>query len=133
MRPSAYRCMKFSRSAFTLVELVVVVLIVGILAAVAAPKMFDTSSRARESATKASLSVVRNAIEMYYSETGSYPEAGSIQDQLKPFVKGPFPQTQVGKKNNRVQAGTSPTGDAGWLYDNGTGNFWVNDSAYLEW
>jgi len=118
------------RRAFSLVELVVVVLIVGILAAVAAPKMFDTSTKARESATKASLSVVRNAIELYYSENGSYPSsATTLAANLQKYIKGPFPVSAYGKKDSSVLDGTAADGSTGWVYDKSTGNFWVNDAT----
>ena len=124
------------RRAFSLVELVVVVLIVGILAAVAAPKMFDTSTKARESATKASLSVVRNAIELYYSENAAYPTLVQLTDMqaangIKKFIKGPFPVSAYGNKTATVFEGTAAqtTPTAGWVYDPATGNFWVNDAT----
>ena len=41
-------CTKKRRGGFTLIELVVVVLVLGIIASVAAPKMFDTANDARE-------------------------------------------------------------------------------------
>ena len=53
------------RSGFSLVELVVVVLIMGIIAAVAAPRLFDKMTDARESASRASLGVLRGALELY--------------------------------------------------------------------
>lgn len=116
------------RRAFSLVELVVVVLIVGILAAVAAPKMFDTSTKARESATKASLSVVRNAIELYYSENASYPQnATTLATDLQKYLKGPFPVSAYGKKDASVVQGTKADASTGWVYDKDSGNFWVND------
>lgn len=127
------------RRAFSLVELVVVVLIVGILAAVAAPKMFDTSTKARESATKASLSVVRNAIELYYSENGAYPSAADLvdptKDMMRKFIKGPFPVSSYGKKDASVLAGTAAdSGTTGWVYDAATGSFWVNDTTnFSKW
>lgn len=126
------------RRAFSLVELVVVVLIVGILAAVAAPKMFDTSTKARESATKASLSVVRNAIELYYSENGAYPTATDLvdpnKDMMKKFIKGPFPVSAYGTKDATVNAGTTADGKSGWVYDPATGSFWVNDTTnFSKW
>ena len=130
------------RRAFSLVELVVVVLIVGILAAVAAPKMFDTSTKARESATKASLSVVRNAIELYYSEHNVYPTAVQLvevtkvsPDGMKNFIKGPFPVSSYGKKDASVLAGTAAdSGTTGWVYDAATGSFWVNDTTnFSKW
>lgn len=58
------------RSAFTLVELVVVIMILGILAGVAAPKLLNTSAAATENSLRTTLSVVRDAIELYAAQNG---------------------------------------------------------------
>jgi general secretion pathway protein G len=120
------------RRAFSLVELVVVVLIVGILAAVAAPRMFNTSNNARESATKASLSVVRNAIELYNSETGTYPPAATLATALAPYIKGPFPNSPY-TNTATVKAGNTSGGSEAWVYEASTGNFWVNTGNFANW
>ncbi|MBU0641582.1 MAG: prepilin-type N-terminal cleavage/methylation domain-containing protein [Planctomycetes bacterium] len=59
--------------AFSLVELIVVVVIIGILAAIAIPRFSRGASGAGGSGIKANLSVLRNAIELYYYEHGDYP------------------------------------------------------------
>lgn len=70
---------KRRRTGFTLVELVVVVLILGILAAIAAPKVFRGSDDAAEAALRQNLAVIRDAIELYALEHGGrYP--GSTGD-----------------------------------------------------
>jgi general secretion pathway protein G len=131
------------RSAFSLVELVVVVLIIGILAAVAAPRMFDTAGDARDAATKASLGIVRDSVELYKSQNGTYPPAATFTTAIKPFIKGTFPKVQataVGatNQNNTVVSNTgnpitTPTGTAGWAYNETTGEFVINHTACLAW
>ncbi len=123
-----------ARRAFSLVELVVVVLIIGILAAVAAPKMFDTSTKAKESATKASLSIVRNAIELYNAENGTYPASSAVLPAaLANYIKGPFPKSPYANNTDTIKQGTASGGTEAWVYDPATGNFWVNTANFSNW
>lgn len=62
-----------TRHAFSLVELVIVVTIIGMLASIAVPRMANASSGAKEAALQATLANVRKAIDVYYAEHGQYP------------------------------------------------------------
>lgn len=61
------------RAAFTLVELVMVVTIIGTIAAIAAPRMSGAASNSTRNALEASISHVRTAIDCYYAEHSRYP------------------------------------------------------------
>ena len=50
------------RRAFTLIELIAVIIVLAILAGVAVPKYFDYSTKAKESAAKATLGATRSAM-----------------------------------------------------------------------
>lgn len=60
-------------SAFTLVELLVVVAIIAILALIAVPNFLEASVRARASRARADLRVVAGALEAYAVDRGCYP------------------------------------------------------------
>ena len=61
------------RTGFTLIELLVVMAIVATLLAIAAPRYFDHLDRAREASVRQSLAVMRDAIDKFKGDTGSYP------------------------------------------------------------
>ena len=126
------------RRGFTLVELVVIILILGILAGVAAPKMFNTSANATDNGLKQTLGIVRDAIELYAAQNGGeFPPCTStgtdFREALKDYIRGPFPKCPVGPaKNNLVLpvTGATTTGAAepteGWAFNTGTGQFISN-------
>jgi len=61
------------KKAFTLVEILIVVTIIGILAAVVVPIFQDNVTKAREAAIKDTLRVLRNAIELYAVQHNDVP------------------------------------------------------------
>ena len=122
------------RVGFTLIELVVVVMIIGILVAIAAPKMLNITGEATDNSIRMSLNVVRDAIETYASQNGgSYPTDASdanFKIALKPYLRGVFPTSLVGTKDNTVTMSTddplAADGASGWMYNGTTGEFIIN-------
>jgi general secretion pathway protein G len=126
------------QKGFTLIELVVVVMILGILAAVAAPKLLNTSGTAADQGIKQTLGVVRDAIERYAAEhSGSVPADPTDLVTLN-YLRGSFPICPVGANNAQVAIDSSSTaatvhGDAsptkGWKYCTLDGTFICNSAA----
>jgi general secretion pathway protein G len=134
------RHLNHRRNAFTLVELVVVIMILGILAGIAAPKLLNTSKTATDNGLRQTLSIVRDAIELYAAEnSGNLPPCAnatsSLQDALQLYIRGSFPVCPVGTQDDDVTATTtSPiaadaTPATGWKYNTSTGEFICNSSA----
>jgi len=62
------------KKAFSLIELVIVIIILGIIAAIAIPRIGAANASAAESAVRANLASLRNAIDQYYIEhKNTYP------------------------------------------------------------
>ncbi len=129
------------RNAFTLVDLVVVIMILGILAAVAAPKLLSTSKVPTDNGLRQTLSIMRDAIELYAAENGgSLPPCAnattSLQDALDDYIRGTlFPKSPVGTMDRNVTATTTTpiaadaTPATGWKYNTSTGEFICNSAA----
>jgi general secretion pathway protein G len=132
-----------NRAAFTLVELVVVVMILGILAAVAAPRLLGTTDTASDNLARQTLSVirVRDAIEMYVADHhGALPGADGMEstfkNDVKPYLRGAeFPKCTVddSKFNDiwmmsggDVPGSTGAPGAPSWCYNYETGEFYIN-------
>lgn len=73
-----------SESGFTLLELIVVIAIVGILAAVAMPKLKDVPRKANEAVLKTNLHTLRDVIDQHYGDKGRYPAS------LEALVEGGY-------------------------------------------
>ncbi len=136
------------RHAFSLVELVIVIVIMGIIAAIAIPRLSRGARTAGGSALKGDLAALRNAIELYAAEhDGNYPGA-TIANQLTQFsnitgattsatknsgtgvVYGPylkeFPPLPVGTHKGSAAVEVVTTGNPpgattnGWWYNSAT-------------
>ena len=85
---------KFKSKGFTLVELLIVMVILGLLASIVAPRMFSKVDSAREGTAKAQMQVLATSLDSYRLDIGYYPK--SLNDLLTSTNKmwdGPyFPQ-----------------------------------------
>jgi general secretion pathway protein G len=125
-------------TGFTLIELVVVVMILGILAAVAAPKLLGTSSTAADNGLKETLGVVRDAIERYAAEHGGAlpgTDEATFKAALVPYLRV-FPKSPIATGTNAdavaiapTAGTTTPTGAQAWMYNKADGTFIANTTA----
>jgi type II secretion system protein G len=63
---------------FTIVELLIVIVIIGILAAITIVAYNGIQGRARDSARISDINAIRKALEVYKSFNGEYPEEGAV-------------------------------------------------------
>jgi prepilin-type N-terminal cleavage/methylation domain-containing protein len=67
-------CKNFRHSAFTLIELLIVVAIIAVLAAIAVPNFLEAQIRAKVARCKADMRTLATALESYHVDNGRYPE-----------------------------------------------------------
>ena len=62
------------KRGFTLVELLVVIVVLAVLAAIVLPKFMNSGTRSKESALKSDLKLLRNAVSLFQADTSAYPK-----------------------------------------------------------
>jgi len=63
-----------NQKGFTLMELMIVIVIIGVLAAVGVPAYKGYTDRAKKAACDAQIKTVKTAVGMYYADEGKYPD-----------------------------------------------------------
>ncbi len=71
---------------FTLVELLVVMVIIGLLAALVAPRLFPKLGKGKQAAAKAQIELIGQALDHYRLDTGHYP---TTEQGLNALVTNP--------------------------------------------
>lgn len=135
------------RRGFSLIELVVLILIVGVIASVAAPRMFESADDASNNSTRQTLAVIRNAIEIYRVKHSQFPpinDSTAFKDAIQPFLNGPISAPAcMPHGNSDIASDTSAGFDAApvssnpasWVYKATTGSFKLNstDAEHASW
>ena len=134
---------------FSLLEVVIVVAIIAILAAIGIPRMSRGSRGAGDSALRADLAVLRNAIDLYAAEhQGTYPTTSGIVNQLTQYtdssgavsaskttthIYGPYirdiPTLPVGSHKGDSGIADANAAGVGWIYVSTTGSIKSNTVA----
>ena len=131
---------------FSLIELVIVVVILGIIGAIAIPRMSRGAEAAADNGLVSDLAVLRSAIDLYQVEhEGAYPTADDINEQLTQYttlggtasttksttaIFGPYlrkvPALKVGSNKGNSTIAAANAAGVGWIYDVTTGEITAN-------
>jgi prepilin-type N-terminal cleavage/methylation domain-containing protein len=143
-----------ARGAFSLLELVVVIVIIGIVAAIAIPRMSSAAARSRVTSLRGTLATLNRATELYSTEhEGLHPaqdKTGAIDTNAAALVSRLLDKTDVfgqsgslfgpylysmpanpfnGLNTVRIDGAAAGAGTHGWRYDSALRSFAADDSA----
>jgi prepilin-type N-terminal cleavage/methylation domain-containing protein len=129
---------------FTLIELVIIIVVLGILASIAIPKYRNIVAESREAAARGALGAMRSGVSIYYANaavttgTATWPPldslgtVGVVMEQAIP--RNPYqdeanaPDSIVTGVTKGVVVGTR----GGWAYLESTGEIWLNTNTVGE-
>lgn len=140
---------KTMAKGFTLVEILIVVVILGILAAIVVPQFTNAADDARNGNVRTQTSTLENQIELYAAQNGgSYPTLAQLQADwgvlvtggfIKEMPKNPFSPAANNTDVTTMTAADSAAADAvaaagdgteGWFYDAATGFIRASGANY---
>jgi type II secretory pathway pseudopilin PulG len=138
-----------------MIELVIVVVIIGIIAAIAIPRLSRGTAAAADSSTAENLQLLRRSIDLFQTEhEGVLPSTSggiTLEDMLLKYtdvtatkvsatkdtangiIYGPYlrtiPPISVGERKGSNGIGTADAAGIGWIYDSTTGTITANASG----
>lgn len=150
--------MKRRDKGFTLVEILIVVIILGILAAIVIPQFTEASNDARISAMVSDLQTVRSQIELYkVQHLDQYPgtvngtwtianfvphltgmttpqgaTGGTLGPYLQKFPTNPFNSSNAVRDATGASDPNAASGAEGWWFNSTRGTFGINSTEYID-
>ena len=144
--------MSRTRNAFTLIEVLIVVVIMAVLAATVVPQFTDATADAKSNTAFFNLNTLRSQVELYKAQhDGNHPTSFALLTSAtnvdhsttggsQPF--GPYmraiPQNTINDTNavDVITTATAASGDVtasnagGWIYSSLNGGVWIDHSTY---
>jgi prepilin-type N-terminal cleavage/methylation domain-containing protein len=133
-----------NQKGFTLIELVIIIVVLGILAAVAIPKYQDITAQAKEASCRASLGALRSGITIWYANkavttgTAAWPSLTSLATvdsvMAQSLPRNPYQLSASAPDSivTGVTKGTIVGVRGGWAYKASTGEIWPNTNSAGE-
>jgi prepilin-type N-terminal cleavage/methylation domain-containing protein len=105
---------RFTKSGFTLIEIIIVVAIIGFLAAIAIPQFQNLSGQAQRNSTKAGLGAVRSALALRYAASATGGAAAAFPTVLgsSDFAGNTPPYNALNDKSGVTALTTTTSGTA---------------------
>jgi len=119
-----------SKRGFTLIELVMVIAVIALLAAIIIPRFTVQIAEARISTTKANLQTLRSALNLYYANEGEWPSASlneltvSSPITFTIYLRAIPSDTLDGTNNDGIAV--SQNNQGGWHYDTVNREIYIN-------
>ncbi|MHC4946898.1 MAG: competence type IV pilus major pilin ComGC [Planctomycetota bacterium] len=118
------------KRAFTLIEILIVVVILGILAAIVIPQFTDASTDAQEASVRSQMQTIRGQLELFRVQNGdTYPDL--VTNQWADLVGGDYlqaaPRNPLMPAGSQTSVGANVTGGAAWGWDGN--DLTANDGA----
>lgn len=120
------------KRGFTLIELLVVMAIVALLLTLAAPRYFQHVERSKEAVLRENLATVRDAIDQFHADVGSWP--ATLETLAERRYLRAVPVDPITERSDSWQFVPPPDGSAG-IYDirSGAEGTASDGQAYADW